>query len=171
MANKILKLTNVKLMMNMRNFSGRGDDWNPEGYRNFFVKIDEETAQMLSESGVKVKTFIPKPDSPYSEEGPTHAIKIKLKFNQNDNGTYYPQILVIPESREYKTIITPIDASELDRMDIIEAETMYISCVPWERKGSSGVGLWLRQAAFIIREDPFAARYREIPIYGRDQNE
>ena len=94
-----------------------------------------------------------------------------MKFHQNDNGTYYPQILVIPESREYKTIITPIDASDLDRMDIIEAVTMYISYVPWERKGSSGVGLWLRQAAFIIREDPFAARYREIPIYGRDQNE
>ena len=156
-----ITLKNVKV--GARNFSGKVDpENNPQGKRYFIVFIPEEDVEELRNLGLNVKRS--KNDSP--EGDPRYYLKIRLSFKENEDGSWYPKILAIPENRSYKNIITGIMATQFDQENIVEAETLVLRLLPWTHStGGSGVNPWLSHGAFIIKENAFDLKYDDIPSY------
>lgn len=156
---KKLILEDVRILPFSKNFAGEQKQFNPKGNRNFLVALDEEDAAALEDLGVTVKKLDPRNE----DDDPLYFIKVKLNFKENEDGSWYPRIQVIPETRSFKRTITKLMAKSLDYADILSADLM-ITMSPYRLlDGRNGVTLWLNDAVFIIRENPFDVKYRDVP--------
>lgn len=150
--------------MRWKNFSGKTDDFNPQGKRFFHIVLNEEMVNELRNvelttksgkivRGANVKTHVPK-----SGEGdPMYTLKVLI-------GDFFPEevIRVTPTNRMKLTEDT---IGNLDREYIEKAKVM-VTLTPYERPGNTGITAYCRKLAVWIKEDNFDEDFRDIPEAG-----
>lgn len=145
----ILQFDDAKLAF--RNFSGRGDEFNREGDRNFAIVIDDqEIADTLIEEGWNVKIKPPRVEG----EEPFMFLKVKVKFG----GFRDPNINLI--SGNARVRLTEDTVGCLDDADILYAD-LDIRPYNWTKGRDSGRSAYLQGAHIEQRVDRFTQRYME----------
>ena len=111
--NENLTIKNVRLVF--KNFSGRGDKFNPEGKRNFAIVLTEEEAQRLKDLGWNVRSREPR------EPGDDwfHTLKVNVTFETKGRP---PKVKMINGSKE--TFLTGDTIQNLDYMQIEDASVI-----------------------------------------------
>lgn len=136
-----------------RNFTGREDQYNREGSRNFAVLLDEEIATAMAADDWSVKWL--KPRTEEEGEAPQAYLPIALKY---DKGRPPRVVLITSRGR------TNLDESQvemLDWVDILNVD-LIISPYHWSVNGKTGVKAYLQSLYVTIEEDPLEIKYREI---------
>ena len=142
------------------NFKGVEGDYNKKGDRNFTVILEGEALRQAEEYGMKVKYTKPKSD----EEEPVAFVKVNVGFKFRE-----PHIELI--NSRAKRILTERTVGVLDNYDFEHVE-MVIRPNRWHRSdGSTGVNAYLQSLYAIVVEDPFVAKYYDIPEIGEDSEE
>lgn len=158
MKTRDLNFENVRIAF--RNFSGAKGKFNPEGNRNFCVLLDDriDEARQLEREGWNVKWLEPR------EEGdePCPYIQIKVSFD-----TIPPVIYMITGRGK-----TRLDVNDIDNLDWAEIENedgerdrvdLVVRPYEWNVNGRSGVKGYVKTMYVRIAEDPFAAKYYNVP--------
>lgn len=156
MADKDLVIEGAKLIF--RNFSGKADQYNREGDRNFNVIIDDGMlAQRLAEEGWNIKIRPPR------EEGdePLYRMPVKVNFNSD----FPPKIWLV--TRKANTLLNEETVGNLDYAEIRNVD-LIITPYFWEVNGKSGVKAYLKTMYVTLEEDVFAEKYArkddEVPF-------
>lgn len=150
--------------MRWKNFSGKSDDFNPQGKRFFHIVLNEDMVEELRNvelttksgktvRGANVKTHVPK----NGEGEPMYTLKVLI-------GDFFPEevIRITPESRMK---LTEDNIGNLDREYIEKAKVM-VTLSPYERPGNTGITAYCRKLAVWIKEDNFDEDFRDIPEVG-----
>lgn len=151
---EIIQIENAKILPFGKNFSGIRFP-----VKSFLVEVSKEDADILESKGVTVK--VREPENPDFDT--TYYVKVKLKFKERDNGSFYPKMYAIPDSMDFKKVIDPATANELDSQDIVSADLAVSLYEYTTNAGVSGTSLWLHEGVFIYRESATFKRYRDIP--------
>lgn len=135
-----------------KNFAGRErPPYNPEGYRNFCVVIEDEgMAKQLSDDGWNVKIRQPKD----GEGDPKLYLPVKIGYNVRPPHV----IMVSAEGRE--TELGEDDLEILDEVDI-RCGDVAVNPYNWEMRGEYGVAAYLKFGKFYLERTPFADKYTE----------
>lgn len=148
MAEKTLNIENAHIMF--KNFSGKGDQFNRAGDRNFCVRIDDpDVARQLRNEGWNVKQLRPRDDD---EEG-TYYLQVKVSYK-----VIPPKVYMIAGKKK-----TLLDEEAINTLDFAEINTSDLIITPynWEINGKKGVKAYLKTAYVTIEQDAFAAKYAE----------
>lgn len=148
MAEKTLNIENAHIMF--KNFSGKGDQFNRAGDRNFCVRIDDpDFARQLRNEGWNVKQLRPRDDD---EEG-TYYLQVKVSYK-----VVPPKVYMIAGKKK-----TLLDEEAINTLDFAEINTSDLIITPynWEVNGKKGVKAYLKTAYVTIEQDAFAAKYAE----------
>ena len=134
-----------------KNFSGKEDQYNAEGNRNFRVTIDEDTAKDLIRDGWNVKSFSPK-DTP---DETVHYIQATVSYKNIP-----PKIWLISGGRKQlldETTVGLLDWLDIDNVDLI------IRPYRWTMGGKNGIKAYVKTMYVTAQEDEFAEKYKDIP--------
>lgn len=148
MAEKTLNIENAHIMF--KNFSGKGDQFNRAGDRNFCVRIDDpDCARQLRNEGWNVKQLRPRDED---EEG-TYYLQVKVSYK-----VIPPKVYMIAGKKK-----TLLDEESINTLDFAEINTSDLIITPynWEINGKKGVKAYLKTAYITIEQDAFAAKYAE----------
>ena len=149
MANRNNKIVIEGAEIFFKNFSGKKDNFNPEGKRSFCVYVDD-IADKLKADGWNVKMTKPRDE----DSEPRPFLRVNVKF-----GDYPPNIFMVTEHN--KTKLDEISVNNLDNAYILNADVI-ISPYHWEMNGKSGITAYLDTLYATIEEDPFAGKYADI---------
>lgn len=143
-----LVIDNARLIF--KNFSGKGDNYNREGDRNFAVIIDDpNAAEDLANAGWNVRPLISKdPD-----EEPTHYIKVKVSFKVRA-----PKVRLLSNHKQVflnENTISSLDFAKIEECGVV------ISPYMWEVNGKHGISAYLDSMYAKIEDDPFADKYAD----------
>ena len=136
-----------------KNFSGKPDQFNREGDRNFVVFLDEETADILEKDGWNVKRPKPSPDPEIVREP---YLPVKVNFNGRP-----PTVVTITNQGEANENImrhTEDTVSSLDHLDIRECD-LIISPYHYDFAGRQGISAYLQTLYAKVEVDPFYNKY------------
>ena len=141
-------IDNARLIF--KNFSGKGDNYNREGDRNFAVIIDDpKAAEDLARAGWNVRPLISKdPD-----EEPTHYIKVKVSFKVRA-----PKVRLLSNHKQVflnENTISSLDFAKIEECGVV------ISPYMWEVNGKRGISAYLDSMYAKIEDDPFADKYAD----------
>ncbi len=143
-----LVIDNARLIF--KNFSGKGDNYNREGDRNFAVIIDDpKAAEDLADAGWNVRPLVSKdPD-----EEPTHYIKVKVSFKVRA-----PKVRLLSNHKQVflnENTISSLDFAKIEECGVV------ISPYLWEVNGKRGISAYLDSMYAKIEDDPFADKYAD----------
>jgi hypothetical protein len=131
------------------NFSGKEDNFNREGNRNFCVFLDDDTAAKLLADGWNVKGLKSReagePDQPLLEV----AVAFKVRP---------PRIIMIGETTRRRTELDEDSCEILDQVDRVMVD-LSISPYHWEVNGKTGIKAYLKAIYVIIEEDYLDLKY------------
>lgn len=134
-----------------RNFSGSRGDYNPEGVRNFNLKIkDEEVALRMKEDGWLVKW---KPFKNDPEDG-NWVLKVNVRF-----GKFPPKIVINNKGRKKQ-----IFEDEVNLLDALNFESVKVKLSPYNGKRSNGepyVSAYLEGFVGVLAVDEFDIEYED----------
>lgn len=150
MAERMNKLVIDNARLIFKNFSGKGDNYNREGDRNFAVIIDDpNAAKDLANAGWNVRPLISKdPD-----EEPTHYIKVKVSFKVRA-----PKVRLLSNHKQVflnENTISSLDFAKIEECGVV------ISPYMWEVNGKRGISAYLDSMYAKIEDDPFAYKYAD----------
>lgn len=150
MAERMNKLVIDNARLIFKNFSGKGDNYNREGDRNFAVIIDDpNAAEDLADAGWNVRPLVSKdPD-----EEPTHYIKVKVSFKVRA-----PKVRLLSNHRQVflnENTISSLDFAKIEECGVV------ISPYMWEVNGKRGISAYLDSMYAKIEDDPFADKYAD----------
>lgn len=150
MAERMNKLVIDNARLIFKNFSGKGDNYNREGDRNFAVIIDDpNAAEDLADAGWNVRPLISKdPD-----EEPTHYIKVKVSFKVRA-----PKVRLLSNHKQVflnENTISSLDFAKIEECGVV------ISPYMWEVNGKHGISAYLDSMYAKIEDDPFADKYAD----------
>lgn len=133
------------------NFSGRADDFNREGNRNFNIILDRETGEKMEKDGWAVRWQEPR------EEGddPRALLNTIVKFG----GRRPPKVVMVTGRGQTildERTIALLDSAEITNVDVI------IRPYNWSVGGKSGVKAYVKSLYVTIEEDPLEAKYGAI---------
>ena len=143
-----LIIENAQLLF--RNFSGREEDYNREGVRNFNVVIEDSAfAQRLADDGWNVKIIKPRNE----DDEPKHIVPVAVRF---DN--FPPKIFL-----KCGKVMTRLDEEDIGQLDTAEIRHVDLTINPsrWERNGDSGIKAYLKNMYVTIEQDILAAKYAD----------
>ncbi|AXH44202.1 hypothetical protein SEA_GOCRAZY_65 [Arthrobacter phage GoCrazy] len=150
------RLSNVELedvQIRFRNFSGKPDDFNKMGKKQFQVVLDEADALAMQADGWNVKVGEPR------EEGdrPYYSIKVEVS-----DKVYLPRMVLITSRGR-----TNLDMQTCETLDYVDIEKVDVIINPshWTVNGNSGIKAYLKSIYVTIKEDRFERKYAEL---GRD---
>lgn len=138
-----------------RNFSGKGDQYNREGDRNFNVIIDDpKMAERLANEGWNIKIRPPREDG----DEPLYRLPVKVNFNSD----YPPKIWLV--TRKVNTLMDEETVGNLDFAEIRNVD-LIISPYFWEVNDKKGVKAYLKTMYVTLEEDVFAEKYarKDVP--------
>lgn len=150
MAERMNKLVIDNARLIFKNFSGKGDNYNREGDRNFAVIIDDpNAAKDLADAGWNVRPLVSKdPD-----EEPTHYIKVKVSFKVRA-----PKVRLLSNHKQVflnENTISSLDFAKIEECGVV------ISPYMWEVNGKRGISAYLDSMYAKIEDDPFADKYAD----------
>lgn len=150
MAERMNKLVIDNARLIFKNFSGKGDNYNREGDRNFAVIIDDPSvAEDLADAGWNVRPLVSKdPD-----EEPTHYIKVKVSFKVRA-----PKVRLLSNHKQVflnENTISSLDFAKIEECGVV------ISPYMWEVNGKRGISAYLDSMYAKIEDDPFADKYAD----------
>lgn len=150
MAERMNKLVIDNARLIFKNFSGKGDNYNREGDRNFAVIIDDpNAAEDLADAGWNVRPLVSKdPDEP-----PTHYIKVKVSFKVRA-----PKVRLLSNHKQVflnENTISSLDFAKIEECGVV------ISPYMWEVNGKRGISAYLDSMYAKIEDDPFADKYAD----------
>ncbi len=150
MAERMNKLVIDNARLIFKNFSGKGDNYNREGDRNFAVIIDDpNAAEDLADAGWNVRPLVSKdPD-----EEPTHYIKVKVSFKVRA-----PKVRLLSNHKQVflnENTISSLDFAKIEECGVV------ISPYMWEVNGKRGISAYLDSMYAKIEDDPFADKYAD----------
>jgi hypothetical protein len=130
-----------------RNFSGKEDQYNKEGNKNFAVLLDPETAATLADDGWNVKML------KVQEEGdePQAYIPVALRFD-----IMPPTVIMITSTgrlRLDEETVAILDWSNILTVDLI------VRAYTWEVNGKTGTKGYLKSMYVTIEEDELEKKY------------
>lgn len=139
------------------NFSGRKGKFNNEGDRSFCVLLNPDAADDLLREGWNVKTLTPKDP----EDEPVPYISVKVNYNSLRK----PVVNLITEingkpvkkNNLDEDTICILDYAEIDKIDMV------IRPYHYDVNGRQGISAYLKSMYVTIKEDPFAAKYIDVP--------
>lgn len=151
----ILQIDDARIIW--RNFTGREEQYNRAGERNFSLLIpNEELANELVERGwnVKIKEARDRNGNILHDEPPFIHLPVKLKYT--DRGG--PAAYLISGGRR-----TELDEESIACLDDIEIRNVDLDIRPydWTVNGKSGRTAYLHSIEVTQEIDRFAARYAE----------
>ena len=150
MAERMNKLVIDNARLIFKNFSGKGDNYNREGDRNFAIIIDDpNAAEDLADAGWNVRPLVSKdPD-----EEPTHYIKVKVSFKVRA-----PKVRLLSNHKQVflnENTISSLDFAKIEECGVV------ISPYMWEVNGKRGISAYLDSMYAKIEDDPFADKYAD----------
>lgn len=148
------ELSNVVLedaRLIFRNFSGKEDQYNRAGDRNFAVLLDEPMAEQLSELGWNVRFLKPRDD----EDSPQAYLPVAVSYKAR------PPRVVMVTSRG-RNQLSEEDLNLLDWADIRKAD-LIVNPYEWVVNGKTGVKAYLKSLFVTIEEDELDLKYADIP--------
>lgn len=133
-----------------RNFSGKEDQYNRAGDRNFAVVLDAEEAQRMLEEGWNVKTLGAR------EEGDEdrHYIQVSVSYK-----TRPPKIRMVTSRGQ--SFLGEGEVELLDWVDVQYADVV-LNPYEWVVNGKSGVKAYLQNLVVVIEEDPIDLKWAAI---------
>lgn len=137
-----------------RNFAGEARKFNPEGQRNFGIKISHEIAeQMVKDGWTCVKYLRPQ------EEGelPQPWVKVKIRYGSNR-----PPKAFLKSSRGK----TPLGENEIAMLDFTYNKTVDVIINPYTRTSDDDVTTttaYLASIVVTIEEDALDLKYADVP--------
>lgn len=144
------EIENAQIKWAFSHFDGRADTYNDEGDRNFTIKLSEEHAQRLMETGWNIKVM----DGYEEGDPPEYLFKVKISYKFDP-----PKIYLIKGDRK-------IRAEERDLADITRATVENIDVVikphKWERQGNRGVSAYVEEMYVVVSQSRFAQRYQDL---------
>ena len=145
-----LLLTETQIIF--RNFSGKGDKFNPEGTRNFNVLLDDvELVHRLLADGWNVRD-IPIRDP---EDAPTFRLEVKVNYSGRP-----PKIYMVTTAS--KKLIDESAVSVLDWVDIVSVD-LIINPYYWEVSGKKGIKAYLKELYVVVNESVLDRKYADLP--------
>lgn len=149
MNNSNISIENAKIMF--RNFSGRANDYNDEGNRNFCVVIDDpDMAADMVQEGWNVRYL--EPSGP--DEDPVPYIQVRVAF-----GYRPPNIVMITGgnmTRLGEDEVHLLDSAEIEKVDMI------VSPYHWTYGKKTGIKGYLKAIYVTIVEDELERKYRSM---------
>jgi hypothetical protein len=161
-----LDVTFKDVELRWKNFSGRADDFNPEGKRYFNVVLTKDMVDYLSDvtlttkSGRTVKGANVKTRVPQNGEGdPLYTLRVLF-------GAYPPDEMWCVTSRG-KMKLNMETVANLDREYIEKAKVM-VTLSPYERPGNVGITAYLKKLIVWVKEDDFDSddEFQNLPEIG-----
>lgn len=151
------KVENARVVF--KNFSGKANDFNKEGNRNFGILISDEDAERLKDDGWNVKYLKPQPDDPEEYRQPWLPVKVKY-------GDYPPMIYIIRDNNGNPKKVR-LDEDTVGQLDwaYIESADMIIRPYNYPARSGrpAGVSAYLKSLYVTIRQDDLEAKYGAIP--------
>ena len=131
-----------------KNFSGKEDQFNRAGNRNFCVLIDDpHEAEKLAEIGWNIKHLRP------LEEGADPQAYLQVAVNYKN---IEPNIYMVTNKNKVRlseSTVGNLDSADIKSVDLI------VSPYNWEVNGKSGVKAYCKTMYVTIDEDVFAGKY------------
>ena len=146
---KTLNIENGRIMF--KNFSGKGNQFNRQGDRNFCVRIDdEEMVNNLRADGWNVRQLPPRDPN----EQPLYYLQVKVSY-----AVVPPKVYMI--AGKGKKVL--LDEESIDTLDFAEIRSadLIISPYHWEVNGKRGVKAYLKTMYVVIEQDEFASKYAD----------
>ena len=144
-----LSIENARI--GFRNFDGKEGPYNVKGRRNFVVFLDTPTAEDLKQDGWNIRWLTPR----NQDELPQAYLPVAVSYKNIP-----PEIVVITSLG--KNNLKEENVSMLDWAEI-EIVDLTIRPYNWEVTGKTGVKAYLKKMFVTIVEDPFEAKYRDLP--------
>lgn len=153
MANARIPVINIEgAQLRFKNFSGKGDKFNPEGTRNFCVLIDPARVPELINQGWNIKYLKPK------EEGlePVPYLKVNVAF-----ANVPPNIYHVTKKQNGTNSTFRIGEEAVGSLDFADIENVDLTITPYHYNfaGRTGVSAYLKTMYVTITPDAFAEKY------------
>lgn len=156
MPNEQMKFTVEKAQIIFPNFSGREDQYNREGNRNFSILLDPDIADQLAADGWNVKTLKVREEGDEPQPYITIAVSYKIRP---------PQITLITSTG--RKMITEDMVEALDGMEFSNVDLICIAS-HWSRpNGDSGIKAYLKTMFLTLEEDELQRKYAKMEVEGR----
>lgn len=150
-ADRIPNVTLEGVRIIFRNFSGKEDQYNRAGDRNFAVLLTPEVASEMSSQGWNVKMLKPR------EEGddPQAYLPVAVSYKGRP-----PRVTMITSRGG-----TKLDEDDLQILDWAEIRNVDLIIRPnvWAVNGNTGVKAYLQSIFVTIEEDELDLKYADIP--------
>ena len=137
-----------------KNFRGEKREYNPDGKRSFYLKLNPDLADQLHDDGWNVQQA-PARDE---EEPPLNYLPVEVRYN-NVNPNLNPEIYIVTERKK-----TKLDESNVAILDTVRIKNVNIRVNPynWKVGSKSGVKAFVDKMYVEIEEDPMDIKYANI---------
>lgn len=138
-----------------RNFRGEKREFNPDGKRNFYLKLDPELADQLHDDGWNVQQAPARND----DEPPLNYLPVEARFG-NANPNLDPDIYLVTDRKK-----TKLDEDNVKILDVVRIKNVSIRVNPynWKVGAKTGVKAFVDKMYVEIEEDPMDIKYSGIP--------
>lgn len=151
----IIQIDDARLIF--RNFSGRGNQYNHDGDRNFCIVIpNQEIADELIDKGFNVKIKPPREDG----ADPFMYLKVNVKYHPKDSEWERLNPIACLITGKARNVLKEENINILDGIDIAKVD-LDISGSNWEVNGKSGRSAYLSKIYVTQEVDRFLERYAE----------
>lgn len=147
------------------NFSGdpARDTYGDDRRKCNIIIPSEDQAKDITKAGFKVKTTKPRKNEDPNDFKPEYYIETQVKYRKRNGEKvkYPPKIYLVPGNGQPKIELTE---ESIGCLDHIRVKNVNVVLNPWERDDGS-LGLYIRTLYVEqdIDDDPYAARYADVP--------
>jgi hypothetical protein len=151
----VLKMTNARI--GKKNFSGRPDNFNPDGgVRTFLLLIDDpELAEELTAQGWNIKEH--KNVEPGEEPGWYLPVKVGYRG-------YYPPAVYLVTERKGEKVKTPLTEQSISTLDTfrIKSVDIVVNPSPYDVRGQVGIKAYVQRMWVEIFQDDLDQKWADV---------
>lgn len=148
MKNGCISIENARI--GFKNFTGKGDKFNPVGKRGFCIFLEPELADKLADDGWNIRILKPREDADEGTE-PVPYVQVAVSYKAMP-----PKVWMIANKK--KELLTEETIDILDWSEIITVD-LILSPYKWEVNGKVGIKAYLKTMYVTIEHDCFEDKY------------